>query len=201
VPPAKPITGRELLDLGDPVRVAVVDRRIGTGIEAGLHLGCAAGGRDHARAHQLAELHRGAADAAGTGVDQQRLAGLQVAGMAQCEQRGREVASQRERGTGRRARVERPGRVLRRHRVVGEAALLAGTRDARADRERAVAADDGADDLGTGRERQRRLDLVLATHDQRVAEGQAGGLDAHQVLVGSRRGHRDLALLQRAGFA
>ena len=60
----------EVLDRLDEVALLVVEGEVGAQLPAEGDLGVGAGGRHHPRAGRLAQLDRGAANAAGAGVDE-----------------------------------------------------------------------------------------------------------------------------------
>jgi hypothetical protein len=149
------------------------------------------------RALRAAELDRRAADAAGRGVHQQRLADAQVRPPVQPEPSG--LVGDVEDGRAgvvqagrRRQDVERVGdgelrqRAVRQRRRAHDPLAEARALHALADR------DDLAAQLEPRRERQRRLLLVGAARQQRIGEVEAGRPDVDQDLSGTRRGHRHL---------
>ena len=173
------------------VLLRVVDRLVGAALaaEGELVVGRRAG--DHARAHQLADLDRRESGAAGGAEHRERLAGFEPGAVLQRMQRG--AVDHREAGGA--VEVERVGNLHH--------ALRARSRSSRAPRRsrhsrargrrreaRHARADalHHAGEFGGRRERERRLDLVLAGDDQRVEEIERRGLHRDDDLAGARRG-------------
>ena len=153
----------------------------------------AGGGRDHARAHRPADLHRRQAHAARGSQHEQRLAGAQAAAIGQAVQR--RAVHQHEAGRGLEIHAVRQFQRAAGlgHHLLGEPAYAGQRHDAVADGEigHAVAqAPHDAGDLAARRERPRRLHLVLAAHHQAVGEVHPGRMYLDQDLAGARSGVR-----------
>ena len=166
----------------------------------------ARGGRDHGGAQHLADLDRGKPDAAAGAVHQQHFARLQPAAIDQRVIRGA-VAGEKRRAfgivEGRRQRHELR---RRRHGLIAIGAVPHLDDDPVADRDAlgAVDLDHIAGRFHARRERQRRLELILARRHQDVRKIDPGGMDgdAHLPRRQRRGGKRFQAqALGRAEFA
>ena len=178
----------ELLHRVDEVTGAVVDHDFRAEIPAHLHLLRATGRRDDPRTGGEPQLDRGRTDTARAGMDEQRLAGLQVRPPMERDMTGLVRHVERRRGGVTERVGYREHHRLRRDRPLGEPTVTErGDRDhASAERRRvhAVAeADHRPADFGPGRERQRRLHLVLAAAHQDVGEVQRRRGHLHEHLV------------------
>ena len=157
-----------------------------------------------ARAHRLADLHRGEADAAGRAEHQQRLAGLEPSLPAD-RHVARDVGDGKCAGlvevhaSGNRERLDLVGQ-----RLLGQAAVGEDGHHAIARREARHAVATGGDDAGglqTRAERQRRLGLVAPGHHDRVGVVHRRRLDVDQHLTRAHLGRRDVLERQRLDLA
>ncbi|MGY4448923.1 hypothetical protein ACVWZR_003583 [Bradyrhizobium sp. i1.3.1] len=143
---------------------------------------------DHLQAHQLAELAGSQAGAAGCSQHRERLARLRARAVFQRMQRG----AVDDDDAGRAVIVEIVGnlhdRCRRQRDLFARAVVAAGRNDAIADLQISHAGTDALDhagDFGGGRERERRLDLVLALNHQDVEEVQRRRLDRDHRFAGT----------------
>ncbi len=157
---------------------------------------------DHARAECLPDLNRRDADPAGGAEHEQRLAGFQLAAIAQPEIRRRvgepERGRLREIHSGRqRQQPPRFGFHFFRERAVRRDChhAIAGLESIHAVARRF----DDARDFATGREGERRLDLILVLDDQDVGEIHARGLHRNHDFAGTRRRRLDVFDDERLG--
>ncbi len=171
----------------------VVDEVVRAALAGDRELLGRARGRDHARAHRLADLDGGEPDAAGRAEHQQRLAGLEAALPAE-----RDVARDvRDRKRARFVEAHAGGNGerlrLRCHRHLGEPAVGKDRHHAVARgeaRDVRTARGDDAGGLQARAERQRRLRLVVAGHHDRVGVVHRRRLHGDQHLARARDGRR-----------
>ena len=165
---------------------AVVDQFVGAGILRHLQLFGAGGGGDDSRAHGLADLHGSQADASGGTEHQQGLAGLQIGALLERMHRGAVGHAEGGGGVEVHARRNRQRVAAGHGNLLGEAAPASERHAPVADLEVAdLLSDCGnhARRLAARRERERRLELILALDHQRVREIHPGGMHVEQDLA------------------
>ena len=171
--------------------LGVVQRQLGAVLLGEFQLLVRRGAGDHLQAHQLAELAGGQAGAAGGAEHRQRLARLRAGAIFQRMQRG----AVDDDDAGGAIKVEIVGNLHdrrgRQRDLFASAVVAAGCHHAVADLQIGDAFADALDhagDFGGRRERERRLDLILALDHQEVEEIQRRRLDGDHRLAGI--GHR-----------
>ena len=181
-----------------------VDQMIRARLARCRELGLARGAGDHARAHELADLDGGEADAAGGAENQQRLARLQAGAALEGDMAGAVSNLQRRRVFERDALGQFHGAGRGEAAELGEAAMAAEHRHPRARRRRVGVWPEGLNCARgfhpKGEGRRRRVLIFAADHEQ-IGEVERAGADSDENLAHSRFRRVDLAQRRRRAVA